>query len=110
MSIISAHRLLRSARRRVVLAVALLVVGGALVAHHGVPAAMDIHAMPAAAMCLAVIGTAVAAAGIVMLADLGRLARPMAVLWVLHAAPVSAPRSAPVRAGPLFVRLQVLRR
>jgi hypothetical protein len=34
----------------------------------------------------------------------------MAVLWVLHPAPVSAPRSAPVRAGPLFVVLQVLRR
>jgi drug/metabolite transporter (DMT)-like permease len=108
MSIISAHRLLRSARRRVVLAVAVVVVGGALVAHHGMPT--DMHAMPAAAMCLAVIGTAVAAAGIALLVDLGRLARPMAVLWVLHPAPVSAPRSAPVRAGPLFVVLQVLRR
>jgi hypothetical protein len=108
MSIISAHRLLRSARRRIVLAAAVLVVGGALVAHHGMP--MDMHAMPAAAMCLAVIGTGVAAAGIALLVDLGRRRRPTALLWVLHAAPVSAPRTAPVRAGPLFVRLQVLRR
>ena len=108
MSIISAHRLLRSARRRVVLAVALLVVGGALVAHHGMPT--DMHIMPAATMCLAVIGTTVAAARIALLVDLGQLRRPRAVLWVPHATPVSAPRSAPVRAGPLFVRLQVLRR
>jgi hypothetical protein len=108
MSIISAHRLLRSARRRVVIAVAVMVVGGALIAHHGMPS--DMHAIPAAAMCLAVIGTAVAAAGIALWIDLGRLARPLAVLWVLHPAPMSAPRSAPVRAGPLFVVLQVLRR
>jgi hypothetical protein len=108
MSIISIHRLLRSARRRLALVVALLVVSGAVVAHHGVP--MDMHAMPAAAMCLAVIGTAVLAAGAALLAVIGAPMRAVATLWQPHPSPTRAPRSAPVRAGPLFVRLQVLRR
>lgn len=108
MSLITVHRLLRRARRRILLAVALVAVVGVVVAHHGMP--MDMHEMPAAAVCLAVVGTAVVAFGAAVLAVTARRGPAAVALWVPHGPPARAPRTAPVRAGPLFARLQVLRR
>ncbi len=101
------HRRLRSVRYRIALACALMAVSGAVIVHHNVP--MDMHAMPDAAICLAIIGGAAAAVAI-RLATLRRPRLTPGLLWVPHTPPVARLMSAPVRAGPLFIRLQVLRR
>jgi hypothetical protein len=88
--------------------VVLLVTGGAVAAHHGMP--MDMQAMPGAAVCLAVLGGAVMAAGSAPFRASLRLLQNFSACWVAHQAPIRRPRSVPARAGPLFVRLQVLRR
>jgi hypothetical protein len=108
MSLIATHRLLRSARRRLLLAVAVLAVLGTVAAHHGMPS--DMHAMPAAAMCLAVVGAFAAVA-------LTAAVAPAGLRWPSRGLPsftlrvyFSAPPRAATRDGPLHLRLQVLRR
>lgn len=98
---------MRSSRRRVVLVIALVALAGAVVAHHDMP--MDMHAMPAAVVCLAVL----AAAGAIVVA----IAALVTPAWLRTddrptlPAGVREPRSVPARAGPpLFLRLAVLRR
>ncbi len=89
--------MMRQPRRRAAVLLVMFSLLGAVVAHHGMP--MDMHAMPAAAVCLAVLaGTAlVAAASGAQSANLV----PRRVLgWKLPAAPVHAPQSVPARAGP----------
>ncbi|HWH93878.1 MAG TPA: hypothetical protein VNT03_08450 [Baekduia sp.] len=108
MSLIAANRLLRRARRHLLVAAAVLVSAGAVAAHHGMP--IDMHAMPAAAMCLAVLGGAAVAAGSALVLASRQALPRFSACWVPHQAPVGRPRSAPARAGPLFVCLQVLRR
>lgn len=79
---------------------------GAVVGHHGMP--MDMHQMPAAAICLAVLaGAALVIAGAVASVNLA----PCRVLaWDIPAAPVLGAQSVPARAGPLILRSVVLRR
>jgi hypothetical protein len=108
MSLIAASRLLRRARRHLLVAAALLVTSGAVAAHHGMP--MDMHAIPAGAMCLAVLGGVAAAAGYALLRTAPRVLPAPSACWATHEAPIRRPRSVPARAGPLIVRLQVLRR
>lgn len=98
--------MLRRPRRRVAVLLTMFFLLGAVVAHHGMP--MDMHQMPAAAVCLAVLaGAALVAAGGVASVNLA----PRRVLgWELPAAPVPAPQSVPARAGPLILRSVVLRR
>lgn len=107
MSSLRLRRLLQRSRHHVALLFALLALAGAVEAHHGVP--MDMHGMPAAALCLAVLGVvaiAVAAVGGVL-----------AMRWPRRL-DIALPRSQPVavrgisaRAGPpVFLRLRVLRR
>lgn len=103
MSLISVRSMLRRPRRRVAVLVTMFVLLGAVVAHHGMP--MDMHQMPAAAVCLAVLaGAALVAAGSLP------LAHRRVPGWELPAAPVQAPQSVPARAGPLILRSVVLRR
>lgn len=103
---IAIRRSVAVSRNRFALVFALLVLAGAVVAHHGLP--MDMHSMAAGAVCLAIAATAmvaVAAVGLVLAA----WRRP--VSWPMPRVRPIAPRSVPARAGPaLFLRLGVLRR
>jgi peptidoglycan/LPS O-acetylase OafA/YrhL len=105
-SAVSIRRLLRRARWRFAAVVAVLAIAGLVAAHHGMP--MDMHEMPTAAMCLAVLGAGVAIAAGIGGASPARLVLPGD--WVIPAAPRSRPRSVPARAGPLYLRFVVLRR
>jgi hypothetical protein len=105
-SLIRARRLLRRSRRRIALAVVVVSATGLVALHHGMP--VDMHEMPAAAMCLAVLGAGAAVANTVAAAFAPRPALP--VDWLLPVARPSEPRSVPARAGPLHLRLSVLRR
>ncbi len=99
--------MMRQSRRRAAVLLAMFALLGAVVAHHGMP--MDMHAMPAAAVCLAVLGGAVlVAAG----GGLGGVSlAPRRILgWKLPDAPVFAPQSVRARAGPSCSRSVVLRR
>jgi hypothetical protein len=94
----------RRPARRLAILLAVLVVGGAVAAHHAIP---EMTAMGAAATCLAVLGSAVVAVG--LMAPRRRLAaapdQPAPVLRF-----VAAPRGVPARAGPVYLELLVLRR
>jgi hypothetical protein len=105
-SVIRVRRVLRRSRRHVTLAVVLIATTGLVALHHGVP--MGMHEMPAAAVCLAVLGAGVAVAGAVGPLLAPRLA--LAVDWVVPIVWLTEPRSVPARAGPLYLRLAVLRR
>jgi hypothetical protein len=103
-SAVSIRRLLRRARFRLAAVVAVLALTGLVAAHHGMP--MDMHAMPAA-MCLAVVGASVAVAAAIGVAFPVGLA-PVAD-GLMPRAPGSPARGVPARAGPLYLRLTVLR-
>jgi hypothetical protein len=105
-SAIHLRQLLRRKRRRLGLVLALVAVTGLVALHHGAP--MDMHAMPAAAVCLAVLGIGVAVAAASALGFRTRLALPAD--WLIPASWPTRPRSVPARAGPLYLRLAVLRR
>jgi hypothetical protein len=105
-SAVSIRRLLRRARFRLAAVVAVLALTGVVAAHHGMP--MDMHAMPAAAVCVAVVGAGVAVAAAIGVGFPVRLA-PLADR-VVPRAPSSPARGVPARASPLYLRLTVLRR
>jgi hypothetical protein len=105
-SAIHLRQLLRRKRRRLGLVLALVAVTGLVALHHGAP--MDMHAMPAAAVCLAVLGVGVAVAAAAASGFRARLAPPAD--WPIPASWPTGPRSVPARAGPLYLRLAVLRR
>jgi hypothetical protein len=105
-SAIHLRRLLRRTRRRLGLVMALLAITGLVAMHHGVP--MDMDAMPAAAVCLAVLGVGVAVAATAAVGFRARRAFPAD--WLIPASWPTGPRSVPARAGPLYLRLAVLRR
>jgi hypothetical protein len=107
MSLVSVRSMLRRPRRRVAVLVTMFILLGAVVAHHEMP--MDMHQMPAAVVCLAVLAGAEL---VVVAVGVGRVAvTPHRLLrWTLPAAPVQAPQSVPARAGPLMRRSVVLRR
>jgi hypothetical protein len=105
-SVIRVRRFLRRSRRHVALAAVLVATTGLVALHHGAP--MGMHEMPAAAVCLAVLGAGVAVAGAVGALFAPRLALP--VDWLVPIAWLTEPRSVPARAGPLYLRLAVLRR
>ncbi|HEY0279116.1 MAG TPA: hypothetical protein VGC32_12690 [Solirubrobacterales bacterium] len=95
-------------RRRLWVVVAVLCLAGVLAYHHSVPSAMD--GMSAGSVCLGVIG-----GGIALLAPaLGERLRslPGPPARRPSRAPVRhlSPRAAPSRAGPIYLRLAVLRR
>ena len=100
------RRLVRRSRRRLMLAVLLVATTGLVALHHGMP--MDMHEMPAAAACLAVLGAGVAVATAADALFAARLTLP--VDWLLPVVWFTEARSVPARAGPLYLRLAVLRR
>jgi hypothetical protein len=107
MSLLALRRVLGRSRCRVVVLVATIALVGAVAAHHSVPT--DMHDMSAGVMCIAVLGAGIAVASAIGLLALRRMsATPSA--WRPTWTWIGAPQSAPVRAGPLFLRLQVLRR
>jgi hypothetical protein len=105
-SAIRIRGLLRRSRRRLTLAVIVVAATGLVALHHGMP--MDMHQMPAAAVCLAVLGAGVAVANAAGALLMARLALP--VDWLVPVPWLTEPRSVPARAGPLYLRLAVLRR
>jgi hypothetical protein len=105
-SVIHVRRLLRRSRRHLTLALVLAATTGLLALHHGVP--MDMHEMPAAAVCVAVLGAGVAVASAAGALVARRLALPLD--WLLPVLWLTEPQGAPARAGPLYLRLAVLRR
>ncbi len=107
MSPLSPKRVLRRSRHRLTLLLVLLGLASAVAVHHGMP--MDMHAMGGQAICLAVLGGALLlVTGVVLTAVARRRARPTD-LSTPRALIVPLPRSAPARAGPLYLRLAVLR-
>jgi len=109
---VSALRLrerLKRAGATLVVSIALTVLLSAVVAHHS--AAMDVHAMPAAAICLAVLTAAAIIVAGVRVVQARRERR--VPIWVPRAPqiPFLAPCGVPARAGPaLYLRHRVLRR
>ncbi len=107
MSPMSLRAALRSSRRRLAVVLVLVGLAGAVAVHHAMP--MDMHAMPGQTVCLALL-----AGGVLLIAGValrtGRGPR-------LHVAELSMPvtpsrtrcQSVPARAGPLYLRLAVLR-
>ncbi len=107
MSLISLRATLRSSRRRLAIVLILVGIGGAVTVHHAMP--MNIHAMPGHAICMAVLaGTLLLAVATAVNRASARLPRP-----TNHVLPAARPeawcRSVPARAGPLCLRLSVLR-
>lgn len=101
------RRMLARSRRRLAVVVALVVLAGAVEAHHAMP--MDMHAMSAAAVCLAVLAVAVIATVAVGTVRLPAWRR--AVGWPMPVAFPIEVRGVAARAGPArFLRLRVLRR
>jgi hypothetical protein len=94
----------RGIYRRLATLLAVLVVGGAVVAHHTMP---EMAGMAASVTCMAVLGVAVAFAVAKV------LRRPVGPISLLkppsHAAPLRDAFSVPARAGPLYLTLLVLR-
>ncbi len=107
MSPMSLRAALLSTRRRLAVVLVLICLAGAVAVHHGMP--MDMHAMSGQTVCLALLAGGVLLAAGVAVAT-GRAPR-------LHVAELSTPvtpsgtwcRSVPARAGPLYLRLAVLR-
>jgi peptidoglycan/LPS O-acetylase OafA/YrhL len=99
---------LRRSRREFVVALAVLGLAGAVAAHHGVP--MDMHSMPAAALCLAIVTVAGAVVAVGAAVVFWRRIWAPVVRCGARSGWASARRGPPARAGPLFVWLQVLRR
>lgn len=106
MSLIRARRLLRRSRRHLTAAIVVVAAISLVALHHGVP--MVMHEMPAAAVCLAVLGAGVAVASAAGAVFVARWALPAD--WLLPLLWFTRPRSVPARAGPLYLRLAVLRR
>jgi hypothetical protein len=105
-SAVSIRRLLRRARFRLAAVEAVLALTGLMAAHHGMPT--DMHAMRAAAVCVAVVGAGVAVAAAIGVGFPVGLA-PVAER-LMPPAPSSPARGVPARASPLYLRLTVLRR
>ncbi len=106
MSLIGLREALRRRRRSLAVIAVMLTLGTTLAVHHGLPSAMG--AMPAHAVCLAVMaiaGVAVAAVGLLV----GRRRLPWLELIgpPMHSLISASARAIPARAGPLG--LQVLR-
>ena len=104
---IAIRALLHASRRRLAIVVVLLGLAGAVAVHHGMP--MDMHAMGGHTVCLALVLAGVALAAAVAIAVKPARARRLAD----QRAPVTrlsrSCRSVPARAGPLYLRLAVLR-
>ena len=109
MSAIQIRRTLARRRRRITVLMVFVTLAGALALHHAAPSA-DMHGMSEAAACLAVLAVGVAVA--VVAAGACPVTLPRAPLRAsLRAAVVArVPRARPPRAGPLFLRLRVVRR
>jgi peptidoglycan/LPS O-acetylase OafA/YrhL len=107
MSPIALRGSLRSSRRRLAVVLVLLGLAGAVAVHHGMP--MDMHAMPGHTVCLALLaGAALIVAGAARAA--ARVPRPRVAELQTPVRPLGAwCRSVPARAGPLYIRLVVLR-
>jgi hypothetical protein len=81
---------------------------GALTVHHGMPG--DMHGMAAGAMCLAVVAGTTALAVAVHRGRPAGAVRSFVSVAVRDGIWVPPARGRAVRAGPVFLRVQVLRR
>jgi len=99
---------LRHSRSRLPVVLVFLVLGGAVAVHHGMP---EMHSMPAGGICLAVLSGAVLLAAAVSVMRQCRVSppRPPTRLALSSLIP-AAPQAVAARAGPLYLRLGVLRR
>lgn len=108
MTMIQLRAVLRTPRRRVLLLLAVLILGSAVFYHHAEPTDMD--GMVGGALCLAVLGGGTA---LVISGASRRWLPELRALPPLRPKSLVRPltlRSVPARAGPLFLRLSVLRR
>jgi hypothetical protein len=108
MTALRVREALSTPRRRLAILAVLLALVGLVAYHHSEPSDMD--GMVVGAVCLAVLGGAAAALAVEVLRL--RLPRPPVsqrpgLLFATRPAPV---RGIPARAGPLYLRLAVLRR
>jgi hypothetical protein len=108
MTAVALRRAMSGPRRRFAVALALLSIGGAVAVHHAAPA--DMSSMAGHAICLAVLGAGLLAAGGVGVKRLRAAAPARPVLRLMPVTlVVLAPRSVAARAGPIYLRLRVLR-
>ncbi len=108
MTVLRVREGLSTPRRRLAILAVLLALVGIVAYHHSEPSEMD--GMALGAVCLAVLGGATAALAVEVLRV--RLPRPPAsqrpgLLFLTRPTPV---RGIPARAGPLYLRLGVIRR
>ncbi len=107
MSPLSLRLALRRSRGRLAVLLVFLGLASAVAVHHGMP--KDMHGMSGPAICLAVLGGALLLlAGVALTRAARRRARPTNVASP-RALVTLLPRCAPARAGPLYLRLAVLR-
>lgn len=102
------RRLFTRSHSRIALTAAVVALSGAVVAHH---TPIDVHGMPdmtATMICLGVLGAATLVA--VALNVLPRVRPRPPTVGILRALWIPPTRGTPARAGPLYLRLQVLRR
>lgn len=108
MTALRARTLVRSPRRRLLAFVVILALGGMLFYHHAEPSDMD--GMVAGALCLAILGGGTA---LLLSEALPRWLPKLRAISIPRPRAASRPssvRTVPARAGPLFLRLSVIRR
>lgn len=108
MSALRIRSFLGHSRRRLSVVLVLLVLGGAVAVHHGMP---EMHSMPAGAVCLAVLGGAGLLTAAVSLVHECRISPPRPPTRLAPSSLIpTAPKAVAARAGPLYLRLGVIRR
>jgi hypothetical protein len=102
------RRHLRGPRRRGAALIVASVLGGAVVAHHAMP--MEMHAMPVAAICVALAIGALSAAGAAGAFRFVRRRSTRALGLTPSSDAFSLPVGIPARASPLFLQICSIRR
>lgn len=109
MSTMALRRAMARPRRRLAVALVLVAVATAVAVHHAPQTGMA--PMPGHSVCLAILALGAGLAAATRLARVAVLALPRPLLRIpVPTLVVLAPRSVPARAGPLYLRLCVLRR
>lgn len=98
----------RRTRRRGAALIVAIVLGGAVIAHHTMP--MEMHAMPEAAICLALAISALSGAGAACAVRLIRRRFARALGLTPSSDAFSLPSGVPARASPLFLQFCSIRR
>ena len=100
---------MRASQRKLAVVLVLGGLAAAVAVHHSIP--MDMHAMPGQSVCLAVLAAGALLTGVAVIVRATRPGPPPRVtnFRIPLSRPVACDWSTPARAGPLYLRLNVLR-